>query len=431
MYNIKKINNYLKILKKITIISVLVSTILFSLMACSTGSKEYETEDKIVIVTTLYPLYEFAKQVGGENVETTLLLPPGAEAHTFEPKPSDIRKINSADIFIFIGEDMEPWAHDILEGINNPNLKIIDTSSFVNLLDSHDEYHDNHEIKEIITNIEYYIHEWEDNIMTSNKALHEIEEIIHHFLENDHHEEHDENDHEEHNHDFHEIIKIIDKIIHEWEDNIMTSDDALHEIEEIIYEFLEHEYEHHEEHDHHHGEYDPHFWLDFENNKLILHELYEVLSAIDSENNYYYLDNAIEYMELFDELDKLYTNSLTNCKHSIFITGGHDSFRYLASRYNLEVKSAYGLSPNAEPTPQTLRQIVDLTKENDIKYIYFEKMVNPRMAQTIAQEVGAEILVLNPGHNLMQDEIDQGITFIDLMKENLDNLEIGLECNNE
>ena len=122
-------------------------------------------------------------------------------------------------------------------------------------------------------------------------------------------------------------------------------------------------------------------------------------------------------------------NSLSNCKQNEFISGGHNAFSYLANKYNLETISAFGISPDSEPTPQKIKEIVDLTKGHGIKYIYFEKLVNPKMAETIAKEAGLKTLVLNPAHNLLKDEFKKGVTFVSLMEENLENLKIGLECN--
>jgi zinc transport system substrate-binding protein len=83
---------------------------------------------KINVITTLFPLYDFARNVGQDRVEVTLLLPPGVEAHSFEPKPSDIVKINEADVFVYTGRFMEPWANDIAKGVTNKNLIIVDAS---------------------------------------------------------------------------------------------------------------------------------------------------------------------------------------------------------------------------------------------------------------------------------------------------------------
>jgi len=75
--------------------------------------------EKLTIVATIFPLYDFAKNIGQDKVEVSLLLPPGIEAHSFEPKPSDIVKINEPDLFIYTGKFMEPWAEDIIKGVTN------------------------------------------------------------------------------------------------------------------------------------------------------------------------------------------------------------------------------------------------------------------------------------------------------------------------
>lgn len=153
-----------------------------------------------------------------------------------------------------------------------------------------------------------------------------------------------------------------------------------------------------------------------------------MLSNKDPENKEYYLLNAKEYNAKLSKLHLDYTSSLSNCKQKEFISGGHNAFSYLANKYDLETISAFGISPDSEPTPQKIKEIVDLTKEHGIKYIYFEKLVNPKMAETIAKEAGAKTLILNPAHNLLKEQFEEGVTFVSLMEENLANLKIGLEC---
>lgn len=105
---------------------------------------------KIAIITTLFPQYDFAKAIGGDRVAVTLLLPPGVEAHAYEPKPSDISKINSADLFVYTGEFMEPWAHDIIEGTDK-TVRVVDASVGVEIMKEeheHKEEADHHEAEE-------------------------------------------------------------------------------------------------------------------------------------------------------------------------------------------------------------------------------------------------------------------------------------------
>ncbi|MCX5835011.1 MAG: zinc ABC transporter substrate-binding protein [Deltaproteobacteria bacterium] len=96
--------------------------------ACAPGSEQKEKGPKIIAVTTLFPLYDFAKHVGGDRVEVTLQLPPGMEPHSFEPRPSDIIKLNRADLFIYTSFAMEPWAEALLKGLQSRDLVIVNSS---------------------------------------------------------------------------------------------------------------------------------------------------------------------------------------------------------------------------------------------------------------------------------------------------------------
>ena len=73
-------------------------------------------ENTLKVVTSIFPFQEFAREVGGTRVEVVLLLPPGVEAHSWEPTPSDMLKVRQADVFIYVGAGMEPYIHDILQG---------------------------------------------------------------------------------------------------------------------------------------------------------------------------------------------------------------------------------------------------------------------------------------------------------------------------
>lgn len=97
--------------------------------ACSdTGRKETGGGHKIRVVTTLFPLYDMACHIGGDKADVLQLLPPGVEAHSFEPKPSDIVRINRADVFVYTGKFMEPWAADVISSLSGRN-SIVDASS--------------------------------------------------------------------------------------------------------------------------------------------------------------------------------------------------------------------------------------------------------------------------------------------------------------
>ncbi len=114
--------------KRASVLFLCMLFLLPMLLSCSKKEPGKAADKSIRVLTTLFPLYDFARNVGGNNVSVELLLPPGMEPHSFEPKPGDIRKINDADIFIFTGKYMEPWVEDVLKGITNDNLLVVDTS---------------------------------------------------------------------------------------------------------------------------------------------------------------------------------------------------------------------------------------------------------------------------------------------------------------
>ncbi len=135
--------------------------------------------EKIKIVTTLFPFYDFASAVAGDKAEVTLLLPAGVDPHSFEPKPSDITKINQADIFIYTSEAMEPWAHDILEVTKNENLRPIIASQDLKLITTqHDHHHENKsQPNHQTTNDQFDPHIWLD-FENDQKIVKKIEKAL-------------------------------------------------------------------------------------------------------------------------------------------------------------------------------------------------------------------------------------------------------------
>jgi zinc transport system substrate-binding protein len=119
-------------MKKILFIFGIIAVIAVALVV--TTYKQNTNTNKISVVTTLFPLYDFAKNIGQDYVEVSLLLPPGVESHSFEPKPSEIVKISESDVFVYTGKFMEPWAEDIVKGIANKKLIVVDASKGGNMI---------------------------------------------------------------------------------------------------------------------------------------------------------------------------------------------------------------------------------------------------------------------------------------------------------
>ncbi|HOV14845.1 MAG TPA: zinc ABC transporter substrate-binding protein [Spirochaetota bacterium] len=125
--------------------------VVFFLLISIFGCKKQSTDDKkINIITTIFPLYDFVKEVGKDKVDVSILLPPGSEAHSFEPTPKDIIKINESAMFVYIGESMEPWARKIVDSIRNKNLTILETEKVIEVIEEseHEEEHHRHNGKD-------------------------------------------------------------------------------------------------------------------------------------------------------------------------------------------------------------------------------------------------------------------------------------------
>jgi zinc transport system substrate-binding protein len=125
----------------------MVVSILLILVICgcqkSSPPQGKESGKKLSVVTTLFPLYDFARNICKDKADVQLLLPPGVEAHSFEPKPADLITISKADVFIYTNPAMEPWATKLLKGVAQPSLSIVDASQGAAMLtagkSSHEE----------------------------------------------------------------------------------------------------------------------------------------------------------------------------------------------------------------------------------------------------------------------------------------------------
>ncbi len=122
-------------MKKVAFLFLAMTILLFLFLpSCQKNEKKTVDQEKLKIVTTIFPLYDFAKNIGRQKVDVNLLLPPGVEAHTFEPRPADITRIQNSDLFIFTSRSMEPWVSNLLKGIDAKRLIVVDTSKDIALI---------------------------------------------------------------------------------------------------------------------------------------------------------------------------------------------------------------------------------------------------------------------------------------------------------
>lgn len=183
-----------------------------------------------------------------------------------------------------------------------------------------------------------------------------------------------------------------------------------------------------EEEDAHEGEelaYDPHVWVSPAKYKQQAQNVLNALVAVDAANQAYYKANYDKLAEQLDKLDGDYRQATTSFNSKVFIVS-HAAFEYLAKEYGLTQLPIRGVTPQAEPSPAKLAELVEICRKNNVKYIFFESLVSPKLSQTLASEVGAEVLMLNDGQGITEDEIKQGRSYITIMYENLENLKKAL-----
>lgn len=172
---------------------------------------------------------------------------------------------------------------------------------------------------------------------------------------------------------------------------------------------------------------DPHIWLAPQLAEKMVDRIAQGFEQADSANRDYYLSNARQLKDKLASLDQAYKQGLSHCAERNIITS-HAAFGYLAKTYGLNQISIAGLSPDAEPSSRQLAEIVKFARDNNVKYIFFESLVSPKLSQTIATEVGAKTLVLNTIEGLSDEELAQGKNYLSTMRDNLSNLQIALQC---
>ncbi|HSE29273.1 MAG TPA: zinc ABC transporter substrate-binding protein [Candidatus Saccharimonadales bacterium] len=175
------------------------------------------------------------------------------------------------------------------------------------------------------------------------------------------------------------------------------------------------------------GQDDPHFWLDPILAKQMVDDILAGIIAFDPVNQDYYLTNATSYKAELDKLDQDFTQGLATCQTRTVVTS-HESFNYLAKRYNLNIVSIAGISPDEEPSPAKLAQISDVVKQQDVSYIFLENLISSRLADTIARETGAKTAVLDPIEGLTDEDQRNGKNYLSIQRQNLANLRQALAC---
>ncbi len=396
-----------KLLAIVTVFTLMIS--LFT--ACTDDSEEKEVsadggKDKIKVVTTIYPQYDFAKKILGDRGDVKMLLKPGAEAHSYEPSPKDIESIKSADIFICIGSHNEYWVDKIMDSMEGEKPEVIKLMDCVDLLDS-----------EIVEGMEH-------------KHDHEHEGEHHEGHEDEHHEEHEDEHHEgdEEHHDEDEHHEG-DEEHHDEEEHHEGHEEEHHDEEEHHEGHEEEHHEGHEEHEHEHEGHtvDEHVWTSPKNAIKITRVIEEKVIEKDKEHEAEYRKNADALVDELEGLDKDLKDIVTSSKRKTILFGDRFPFRYLANDYGLNYYAAFtGCSTETEADLSTIVFLEDKVKEEEIPVVFTIEMANGKIADAICEDTGAKKLVLHSCHNLTKDEVENGEDYVSIMKKNIENLKEAL-----
>ena len=323
---------------------------------------------KISIVTTIFPEYDWVREIIGNHAdkfEITYLMNKGVDLHSYQASAEDIAKVSSADLFIYVGGESDTWAEDAIAEATNKDMKVI------NLLNSLGS-----DVKE--------------------------EEVVEGMAAEDEHD-HDHSE-EAKDHDHSEEAKDHD---HSEEDK---DHDHAKEGEEV--------------------EYDEHVWLSLKNAQKLVMDIEADIESLDPDNAADYAANADAYVKKLEELDKEYKKAVDESSLKYILVGDRFPFRYLVDDYGLKYSAAFvGCSAETEASFDTITFLAGKLDELGLKNVVTIENSNQKIAKTIIENTKNKdqgLLVLNSLQSVSQKDIDGGLTYLSVMKDNLEVLKKAL-----
>ena len=376
---------------KTRIVSIFLTICFMLLSGCSiSGAANYvpsvssdEKDSRPLVVTTIFPYYDFVRQIAGNRVRLKMVVPAGMDSHSFEPTPADMITMQQADLMVCNGGEMEQWVEKVTASLDTENMMILTMMDYVDVLE-----------KELVEGMEDAEH-------------------VHSHSDHDH-EAHDDHDHEE----------------HVYEEHAHLEDEADHA--EIHDEKKTHENLSHDTFDEHDGhemeiEYDEHIWTSPANAMKIVEVIAEKLADISPENASYFEQNKNNYLKELKNLDDEFKDIVANGRHHMIVVADKFPLRYFAQEYGLSYRAAFsGCSTDTEPSAKTIAYLIDRIKENQLQAVFYLELSSHRTADIISEETGAKTLLFHSCHNVTRRQFDEGVTYLQLMKQNAKNLQEAL-----
>lgn len=346
-----------------------------------------EAAGKLKVAVTLFPYYDFVRQIAGDQVDLQMVIPAGMDSHSFEPTPADIRTIQHADVLISNGGTMEHWLDETLAALDTTSMTIVTMMDYVDTVE-----------EEIVEGMEDADHDHD------HAHVHAADDHDH---SNETPEEHAAHAHEADDYD------------HSGE---TPEEHAAHAHEADDHDYVDHD-GHEEE-----IEYDEHIWTSPVNAMKLVDVIGDTLAQADPVHADIYHQGAASYKKELEEIDAGFREVCANRKRNMIVMGDKFPFRYLADEYQLDYRAAFsGCSSDTEPSAKTIAYLIDKVKEEQIPAVYYLELSSHRVAEIIGEETGAEPLLLHSCHNVTRAQFDAGITYAGLMRQNIENLRKGID----
>ncbi len=310
-----------------------------------------ESGRKLKVAATLFPYYDFVRQVAGDQVELSLVIPAGMDSHSFEPTPKDIRIMQEADVIIANGGAMEHWVDQVVDSFDREDQTVVIMMDHVDAVE-----------EEIVEGMEH-----------SDEGHGHVHVHVHEDGEEEAAEPPEE-------------------------------DESRYEIE-----------------------YDEHIWTSPVNAMRMVDVIAETLTERDPAHGAMYQAGAAAYLEELERLDKEFREVRDSAVHDMIVMGDKFPLRYFADAYGLRYRAAFsGCSSDTEPSARTIAYLIDKVKEEGLPVIYYLELSSHRVAEIIGEETGAVPLLFHSCHNVTRRQFEEGVTYLELMEQNVKNLREGL-----
>ena len=342
-----------------------------SLLTFSCQSRDSSgSDERLRVIATIFPVYDFARQIGGDRIDLKMILPPGMDPHVYELTSADVEAICQADLFLFTHFEMEQWIYKAISAAEKSNTTIVETGRGAMLLP----------------------------MPLSRESL---PEQIYEQLEQ----------------------QPLSRPAEELPDQdsppapVNRTDPPQYDAPKAADPAPQSPV----------GHYDPHIWLDLNNAQLMVDNIAQALINRDPKNSDTYKRNARAFKRKLSRLDEAYATQLSGCKSKTLRQPGHRAFAYLAQRYALDYRHAAGLT-RANLAPREVLDILGPEHPDEPASLFCDQKLSDQVQHLLVKEMGFQIFPLENGYDVDPAAVAAGKTFLSIMESNLIQLKKGLQC---